>query len=310
MNSPDFIAQLAKGDLLILDGATGTELTRRGVDTSLPLWSAGALIHAPDVVRAIHSDYLRAGADIITVNTFRTHRRSLAKGGLGDRAREITRFAVQLVREAVEQTTQRTNNPIFVAGSIAPLEDCYSPHRVPPDDELRTEHAEMAQHLVEAGCDLLLVETMNTIREAVIAVEAARSTGLPVIVSFVCAGATGRSVAPGETARLLSGEPLADAVRATEPLDPAAILINCAPVAMVDGLLCALRAATDRPTGAYGNVGHVDDRVGWTLTDAVTPDDYALAARTWRERGASIIGGCCGTTPDHIAALAATFRGG
>ena len=121
MSTPDFIARLARGDLFILDGATGTELTRRGVDTTLPLWSAGALIdpQGRDVLRCIHSDYIRAGAQIVTANTFRTHRRSLAKGGKGGRAGELTHLAVQLVREAVEQVPAA--HRVFVAGSIAPL---------------------------------------------------------------------------------------------------------------------------------------------------------------------------------------------
>ncbi len=320
MSLPDFASRLAAGDLLILDGATGTELTRRGVDTTLPLWSAGALIdpQGRDVLRRIHGDYIRAGAHIVTANTFRTHRRSLAQGGHGARARELTHLAVQLVREAVEQVPAA--HRVFVAGSIAPLEDCYSPQLVPPDGELRAEHAEIARHLAEAGVDVMLVETMNTIREARIAAEAAQSAGLPVMVSFVCAGATplgaplgggqARARAAGEPVRLddeprlLSGERLSDAVRAVEPLEPAAIMVNCAPVAMIEGLLRALRAATGRPIGAYGNVGHVDERAGWTLTHAVTPGQYAAAARGWRDLGASVIGGCCGTTPTHIAALA------
>ena len=179
----------------------------------------------------------------------------------------------------------------------------------------------MARHLAEAGVDVMLVETMNTIREARMAAEAARATGVPVMVSFVCEGATtpGGARAAGEPAalddepRLLGGERLSDAVRAVEPLEPAAIMVNCAPVAMIEDLLRALRSATGRPPnasvggrsiGAYGNVGHVDERVGWTLTHAVTPRQYAAAARGWRDLGASIIGGCCGTTPEHVAALA------
>src|SRR3990172_3506878 len=117
MPTSDFIAQLARGDLFILDGATGTELARRGVDTTLPLWSAGALIDPQgcDVVRCIHGDYIRAGARIVTANTFRTHRRSLAKGGHGTRARELTQRAVQLAREAAEQVP--TVHRVYVAGS-------------------------------------------------------------------------------------------------------------------------------------------------------------------------------------------------
>jgi S-methylmethionine-dependent homocysteine/selenocysteine methylase len=290
-------AQLNSGRLLILDGATGTELTRRGVDTRLPLWSAAALIQAPQVVRQIHLDYVRAGADLITANTFRTHRRSLARGGMGERARELTHLAVMLARATVPQGR-------WLAGSISPLEDCYCPDLVPPDDELRREHAEMAGHLVEAGVDVLLVETMNTAREARIAAEAASATGLPVLVSFVCSGATGQPGAPADTEHLLSGERIADAVRTLDRAAPAAVLVNCVPAARIAGLLQTLRSATDLPIGAYGNVGHADEHVGWTLTNAVSPERYAAAALSWRAAGASIIGGCCGTTPAHIQALA------
>ena len=318
MNTPDFTARLAMGELLLLDGATGAELARRGIDTALPLWSAGALIHAPDAVRAIHADYIRAGANVITTNTFRTHRRTLAHAGMADRARELTHLAVRLAREAVQRTSHPASQPVFIAGSISPLEDCYSPERVPPDDQLRIEHREMARDLAEAGCDLLLVETMNTIREAVIAAEAAVATGLPVCVSFV-AGPGGR--APGTLAKvdetfarvdedemtLLSGESLERAVTAVRPLGPAAVMVNCVPLGLIDQAFDRLRAAGGGPVGLYANVGHADDRTGWVLSDDVLPEAYAQHARQWRERGASIIGGCCGTTPDHIAALATTF---
>lgn len=293
----------------MLDGATGTELQRRGVDTSLPLWSARALLEAPDVLRAIHADYLAAGADIITTNTFRTHRRTLERAGLGSRTRELTQFAVQIAREAAHDGARQTDRPVFIAGSMSPLEDCYSPQLVPPDDELRREHAEMARDLVEAGCDLLLIETMNTIREAAIAAQCARATGLPVCVSFVVGpqGLPPDRIDPARVSAgrllLLSGESIADAVKAVQPTEPAVILINCVPLAYSDGALEELRMAHSGPVGLYANVGHADDRVGWTMTDDVLPEAYARHAQEWLRRGAAIIGGCCGTTPAHIAAL-------
>jgi homocysteine S-methyltransferase len=319
MNTSDFTARLATGGLLILDGATGTELTRRGVDTGLPLWSAGALIHAPDVVRTIHSDYVQAGADIITTNTFRTHRRNLAPAGLADRARELTHLAVRLAREAIRKSSVASDRTIYIAGSMSPLEDCYSPNLVPPDDPLRAEHREMARHLAEAGCDVLLVETMNTIREAVIATEAAAATGLPVCVSFV-AGPNGRAPnhlpqneaeymkLEAEEMLLLSGESIERAVEAVRAIEPAGVMVNCVPFHLVERAFDRLRSATGGPVGLYANVGHADDRVGWVLTDDVQPAAYARQALRWRTRGASIIGGCCGTTPDHIAALYAALR--
>lgn len=314
MNTTDLTARLAAGELLILDGATGTELTRRGVDTGLPLWSANALITAPDAVRAIHVDYIRAGANIITTNTFRTHRRSLANAGLADRAGDLTRLAVHLARDAVQLTNRPTHQQVLIAGSMSPLEDCYSPELVPPENQLRMEHREIAEHLAEAGCDMLLVETMNTIREAVIAAEAAASTGLPVCVSFV-AGPGGRAPDEVNVAKvdiddemtLLSGESIEQAVMAVQPIRPAAVMINCVPLHWIDRAFGKLRVAAHGPIGLYANVGHTDDHSGWVLTDDVRPARYARHAQRWRERGASIIGGCCGTTPDHIAALSAAL---
>jgi S-methylmethionine-dependent homocysteine/selenocysteine methylase len=306
IDSP-FLDRLASGRVLLLDGATGTELQRRGVDTSLPLWSARALLEAPAVLKAIHADYAAAGADIITTNTFRTHRRTLARADMGECTRELTHLAVKIARDVASQTDRQ----IFVAGSISPLEDCYSPQLAPPDGELWIEHAEMARGLAQAGCDLLLVETMNTIREAVIATRCAAATGLPVCVSLV-AGVNG--LPPDQidqaaidedsaTLTLLSGESITEAVQAVRRLRPAVVMINCVPLAYIDRAFDELRAAHRGPIGLYANVGHADDRVGWTLTDDVQPVAYAHHARQWLQHGAAIIGGCCGTTPAHIAAL-------
>jgi S-methylmethionine-dependent homocysteine/selenocysteine methylase len=306
-HTASFISQLKRAKPLLLDGATGTELDRRGVDTTLPLWSARALMTAPEVLRQIHLDYIRAGADIITTNTFRTHRRTLEHAGVGEQTHELTRRAVQLAREAVQQA----DRAVWVAGSMSPLEDCYSPRLVPPDDQLQAEHREIAFDLAEAGCDLLLVETMNTIREAVVAVEAAKATRLPVCVSFVV-GPGGRppdqtayagARAPEEKLLLLSGESIAEAVAAVQELAPTAIMVNCVPLAFIDSAFDELRATHDGPIGLYANVGHADDVTGWTLTNDVRPDAYARMAQRWIEHGAAIVGGCCGTTPDHIVAI-------
>jgi S-methylmethionine-dependent homocysteine/selenocysteine methylase len=302
-----FLQRLATGRPLLLDGATGTELQRRGVDTGLPLWSARALIEAPSVLRSIHADYINAGADIITTNTFRTQRRTLERAGIGSRASELTRLAVQIAQEAAQSVDRK----IFVAGSISPLEDCYAPELVPPDGDLWIEHAELARDLAQAGCDLLLVETMNTIREAVIAARCAAATGLPVCVSFVVGPAglppdqinlTNAAEMRAEL-KLLSSESIAAAAAALRSINPAVILINCVPLAVIDRAFEELRAAHTGPIGLYANVGHADDQAGWTLTDDVLPDAYAHHARQWVQHGAVIIGGCCGTTPAHIAAL-------
>jgi homocysteine S-methyltransferase len=292
-----FLKRLMQRRPVLLDGATGTELNRRGVNTDLPLWSARAMLQAPDVLRQIHVDYVRAGAEVLTANTFRTHRRSLAHAGLADQALALTLQAVGLAREAAR--TAENGQRCFVAGSLAPLEDCYSPELVPPQAECEREHGEMARHLASAGVDLMLVETMNTIREAEAAVRAARATGLPVLASVVC-----RS-----DGRLFSGERVAEAARALAPLGVAGLLVNCTPSTTIHAPFAELRAAVVEQavrvplTGLYANIGHTDDVSGWTNTEDVTPLEYARLASGWLTQGANLVGGCCGTTPGHIAAL-------
>jgi S-methylmethionine-dependent homocysteine/selenocysteine methylase len=279
---------MVNGKLLLLDGATGTELNRRGVDTGLPLWSANALAtnSGLNVLRQIHLDYLNAGADVLTTNTFRTHRRALA--GQQQTARELTRRAVATAQEAVAQFGQQRQ----VAGSLAPLEDCYRPDLVPTDDECRSEHSERIQDLVEAGVDLLLIETMNSIREAVIAAESATATGRPTWVSFVC----------DSEGRILSGESVAVAAEMLMPLGVKGLGVNCGPAHTLAKPLAELRAicGPDFPLIAYGNIGYADGAQGWINTDAVDPENYWQCARTWP---AQIVGGCCGTSPEHIRKL-------
>ena len=154
------LERLTRGAPLLLDGATGTELERRGVATPLPLWSAPALFEAPEVLAAIHSDYAAAGVEVLTANTFRTQRRTLARGGWGDRAEQATQRAVEIARGAATRAAARP----FVVGSAPPLEDCYRPDLVPDAESLAREHAEHAIHLAGAGVDAALVETMNTVR--------------------------------------------------------------------------------------------------------------------------------------------------
>ena len=285
-NRSELAARLAKPTPLLLDGATGTELERRGVRASLPLWSAHALYDAPDLLVEIHSQYVAAGADLITANTFRTQRRCLARAGRGDDAAHLTTLATDLARQATAAADRR----VFVLGSAPTLEDCYRPDLAPDDAALADEHAEHANHLAKAGVDAILVETMNSIREAKAAVRAANTTALPVLVSFIC----------GKAATLLSGETLSDALDAIASERPAAVLVNCLPPSRVPACLRVLRTGP-QPFGAYANLG---EPTGEGRSEDVSPEQFAVHASTWWSHGARITGGCCGTTPAHIAAIA------
>lgn len=289
------------GPWVLLSGACGTELERRGAATPLPLWSAAALLDAPDLVRAVHADHVRAGADVVTANTFRTLRRTLARAGRDPReARRLVRTAVALAREAV--AAEARGRRVLVAGSVAPLEDCFRPDLVPDDATLRVEHGLRVGDLVAAGADLALVETMNTVREAVAALGACAAARLPAAVSFTCA--------PG--ARVLSGEPLADAVAAVAPWRPLAVLVNCCPVDVATEAVGALVAAAGGvPVGAYANgLGRPDDARGWCFEPGCGADvaAYRAAAARWLDLGARWVGGCCGTTPAYVEALHALLE--
>lgn len=282
-------ARIAGGPPLLLDGATGTELERRGVPTPLPLWSAPALLGRPEVVEAVHADYVAAGVEVLTANTFRTQRRALAAGGLEDRAAEITRRAVEIARAAARAAT---GPPPFVFGSAPPLEDCYRPELVPDEAALVREHAEHARNLALAGVDAVLVETMNTIREAVVATRAVTRTRVPALTSFVC----------WEGAALLSGEPLSDAAAAARDAGAVALLVNCLPPSNVAPCLAAL-AGAGLPFGVYANLGAPDDETGFARSESCTPEVFAGHASSWVAAGAHVVGGCCGTTPAHLRAV-------
>jgi S-methylmethionine-dependent homocysteine/selenocysteine methylase len=282
--------RLASGPPLLLDAAMGTELERRGVRTTLPIWSAWALFEAPETVLAIHRDEVAAGAEVLTANTFRTHRRSLAKGGLGERALDLTSRAVALARSAAAGAGRE----VLVAGSLSPLEDCYRPDLAPEESALLAEHIEQANTLAGAGVDLILAETHNSMRELAAALSAGKATGLPVVASMVTNG----------RGRLLSGEPVEEAARQIAHLAPDAVAINCVPAARLAGDLCLVaRAAPGRPLGAWGNLGPPTDTDMLKFTTDISPDRYAELAREWIAVGARLVGGCCGTTSAHTAAL-------
>jgi enediyne biosynthesis protein CalE2 len=288
--------RLLRGELILLDGALGTELERRGVATPLPLWSAQALLDAPDTLRAVHEDYARAGADVIATATFRTTPRVMRKTGRPEsEAGRLTETAVRIAGEARDRAG--LGRPVWLGGSLGPLEDCYRPQDVPPRADLEREHRDQALRLARAGADLLLLETFNAAEEAAVAADAASRSGVPFMVSFVCRSGS----------ELLSGESLADAVRGVEPHGPLAVLVNCTPLADTPKCLETMARAARIPVGCYPNAGAVSASGAWSFDPSVTPERFASLAGDWIRLGAQVLGGCCGTTPEHIRALRAAL---
>lgn len=271
----------------ILDGPMGTELLARGVETPVPKWSAAALESAPDVVAAIHRDYAAAGATVHTANTFRTKRRQL-----GDAWEGLARKAVELARGAVPAGHR-------VAGSIAPLEDCYRPDLSPPPDVARAEHRELALVLADAGVDVLLCETFPHPGEALVAVEEAARTDRE----------TWLSLTPGPDGTLMTPATLAETAIEAVKRGAVVVLVNCVSLAAIGPFVDAL-AATGLPFGAYANAGAPEAKMGWTTpVPPGAPEVYAQAAKGWATKGALVVGSCCGTGPAHIAAVTLALGG-
>lgn len=289
---------------ILLDGATGTELERRGARMTAPLWSAHALLEAPEVVQQIHLDYLRAGAQVLTTNTFRTHAQNLAAAGLEHRAAELTTRAVALARAAREQYAAEDPHArdTRIAGAISPVADCFRPDDS-PGDAAYPAHRAIASQLADAGCDLLLAETFGRVDEARAAVTAAQGLGLPVWLAVVAR----------PDGHLLAGESFDALITALADLDLAALLINCTDLQHLPAAIPALLAATSsRPTlalGLYPHTGHHDPVRGWQ-THATDADTFAATITTILKihPRLTLVGACCGSTPAWIAALAARLH--
>lgn len=271
---------------ILLDGPMGTELNARGVKTPLPGWSAHALEDAPDLVRDIHRSYAEAGAHVHTTNTFRTRPAVFSDW---DR---LARTAVRLAREGLGPGHR-------LAGSIAPLQDCYRPDLSPARSDRSgtlAAHGELASLLAGEGCDLLLCETFPHVEEGLLATQAAVATGLETWTSFTA----------GPDADLLTPKEVAAGALEAVRIGAAAVLVNCVPARRTLDYVEALAEAVGGQVliGAYSNAGHVDEQMGWTSAPGA-PEAYAECAATWVSAGARLIGGCCGTGPAHVAALAA-----
>ena len=299
--------KLANKQTVVLDGGVATEVLRRGV-----YWRSHGIEQHPEVVRQIHADYLAAGADVIRANTFQLNRRAYLNlfHGLEHMrrigAKDLEHKAGRLVQQAVELAQEartlagRHSDGVAIAGVVSPLEHCFRPDLAPPPEQCRTEHAEVIGQMKAAGVDFILLESMNRITEAQVACEAARAAGLPVWVSFVVR----------EDGRLLSREPLSEAAQALESAGVEVIAVNCAPLADITTAVKELRQHCAGPVGAFAHIGCYDPP-SWKFgfyprfsgSDEVPPAKYLEAARQWKNLGAQVIGGCCGTTPEHIRTL-------
>ena len=305
------MSRIQAGEVIIMDGGTGTEIRRRGVSLGKKTWSGEPLLTSPDTIREIHEDYIQAGADIIITNTFSTSRAKLAQGGLSDHASDLNRLA-QEARENVE-----SDYPVTIAGSMSTFLPMNDPNVIPSYEVALADYREQAYTLAEAGVDLLVGEMLIRTLDAVAFVEAATETGLPIWVGYSCQNQRGRQYLGVEGN--VGKETIPEAVAAVESKGIAAMFImHSLPEDTGPGLR-ELSQCTSLPFGAYAHIVRRSTKDMANLRDDMSeaivadpglpPDEYLQLAREWAELGAQIIGGCCGTTPEHIKSLKDGLQG-
>ena len=311
--------KLNAGDVIVLDGATGTALARRGVPMDSAAWCGVANQTHPDVVRQVHEDYLRAGADVITANTFATSRHVLGAVGLGDESVAINRRAGELAREARDRSAPE--RPVAIAGSMSNMR-AWAPGSINADTRYVPDMAqqaanfrEMADTLAEAGADLIIMEMMFDLGRAKPAITAAVATGLPVWVGMSCTQRTdGRVIAWDITAetdasRLLDDHPPGPEVTLERLIDECMALggtvagIMHSTVSATSPGLEMLLERWSGPVMVYPETTAAQP-AGRATQSTVSPETFAAHCRQWVDDGAQIIGGCCGTTVEHIRRMA------
>jgi S-methylmethionine-dependent homocysteine/selenocysteine methylase len=295
----------SRDGVVVLDGGVGSELERIGFPRNRnvgDLWGTVALCEAPELAREVHRRYAQAGADVITTHTWRidgvpaAEQNGLVDAGAGG-WRALTALAVEIARDAAG------DGPAIAFS-------------------LWTEAAELefvdqlAEEIAIARPDLILAETTETIATDLTfpAIERLLQTGLPVWASYRWTVDGPPDLRPQGITPFLGeiqksdGELFGRAARRLEELGVAAVLVNCVPRDLLPGMLPLLRRHTALPLGVYPNVGRYLDP-GWSFDEGTSAAAYAADAIGWRDdEGARIIGGCCGTSPEHIAAVAAAVR--
>lgn len=283
---------LATDGVVVLDGGMGTELEARGARMDYEAWSGLANLDDPDLVRRIHEDYIRAGADVVIANTFSTNRAALAAAGHGDRFEEANRAAVG----AASSARELVGRPVAIAGSMSLMGTVYDDGEAQEsrsEEQLIDVYGEQAAVLADAGVDLIVLEMFDARWSA--ALLPALDTGLPVWV--------GVSTRLGEDGDLLAptGRPFEEDLPALIDDRIRAVLVMHSPLDAVRPALAAIARHWRGPRGAYPHAGHWE-RPNWIFED-LAPSVMADHAEAWVRDGARIVGGCCGTRPDHIRAI-------
>ena len=292
MVTQSFLSRIKNNNFLVADGATGTNLIARGLSGGMTAESW--VIEQPMNIIQLHKDFINSGADIILTSTFSATSIRLKGTSLEGKADEINRKAVELAQAAVN------GSQVYIAGSIGPVGQLLKPYGPLEFEEVRTAYTQQANSLSEAAVDLLVVETQFDLSEIKAAIQGIRSvSSLPLVVSL--------SYDRGK--RTMMGISPNQAGKELEELPVDVIGINCGR-SLAENLqnLIDIRQITTKPIWFKPNAGlpHLDS-MGKTVYD-VTPQGMGSQAPSWLAAGAQVVGGCCGTTPEHLAEISKNVK--
>ena len=287
MNTKALAKILETKKTMVIDGATGTNLQEMGlpIGTAPELW----VDEKPDAVFTIYKKFIDAGADIILTCTFGGNRIRLKHAGLQEKAKEINQKAVRLAKEAL------TGKDILVAGSMGPIGEMMPPYGTLSEVDVYAFYQEQAQYLLDAEVDLLVIETQYDINEALTAIKAIRDIS---DIALVCSFSYDRG-----THSMLGLRPtqVAEALSETDVL---AIGINCGKSLDENiEVLEILKPLTNKAIWFKPNAGIPEMKEDGSMHYHISPEDMGKSAKRWVEKGADFIGGCCGTSPEHLAAI-------
>jgi len=303
----ELTVRLIDGGVVVLDGAISTEIQSRGVALDKLSWASRATLDHPDVVREMHADYIRAGADVITANTYGAGHTVLRAAGMtAEEADALNRRSVELALEARDLVA--AERPIWVAGSISSKRPSNSGNVTPTGPEAAAGFHRQGEILAQAGVDLVITEMMIDIPNATIVTEAALATGLPVWHGFSAElSEDGLSAVEWRDGFFVHPrEPFDDLVATITGMGGEAAGVMHSYTRATTLALEVVRAHWSGPLLAYAETGrlHYPD---WVFDDTASPDEFAVQAKLWAASGVQIIGGCCGTNPEHIRKLRETL---
>ena len=296
--------RLASGGIVVLDGGTGTELERRGVPMTPGAWCGAASLDHFDILVGVHKDYIAAGAEIITVNSYASNRLMLDEAGLGEHFSDLNKAAVDAAHRARRKAGR---DDVLVAGSLShmcPLlagTSAPDPTKWPSRQRMADAFGELAELHKAEGCDLILLEMMYCSDRMPLAFAAGQATGLPVWAGFSCRRGDDGTVLSFEPHRDL---PFREAIKVLDDFDVPVAGVMHTPSNVVGDALDILRKQFDGPMTAYPDSGYFA-MPAWQFKNIIPPEELRTFAQGWLTQGVQVLGGCCGLSPEHIEALAA-----